>query len=891
LSNWDIKRVIGQIAGRDFAKSVLEKELESNDRTVRDLTRGISVQWGGKFREKFVARQGHSWQAERAIEAIYLANTDTDIEAAFTSAFVAHLLTQQVSMISDFLDFLGIAHQEGNFNEEGVTKFDETKVEKAIAEISETYSLFNVRMYLAVAGIRNEFWATSLWAGLDQLSEGGNVSDRGEISEISERLPDAVTPVNSSILDDLMTKAIVDSVGDAGGAFPVRFIEDAIDELITMNISRSQSYFHRGFFHALTGTEDRTPSLEDNESRRRWELVGEIFGLARLTEPEKLVACWSSNSTELGRLMTERHPAGPRILPVLFNALWDADLHSDALGLLRPEVLATCTDEFKQELLNAARSHRVKGLVDDARIIADALWAAVKVGEGVEREFVGELLRERAVCMRTQGHFQDAIELLEYMLEDSFDELQGDLEGLLGLCKANFRRVSEVTCLVEADQVNSSVDRLREQKMHFQKAANSDHPLAIAIGNHCLGVLAFLESETETAVDHLSSAYSAAIRSAQMNTNGAFIGQIQTSLALAIVVEADETRFHQASDLLSSANITKLVIPEWVASRMIDNVVLISDESTRSELLVALVNYSPGSIDHLLQQTSEATNLVPDKILAEVIDASESTSTDMVDRWSYSAWLAARYISVGELDNASRYLDLLESMAFERPRFRAPFIELLNTDRKFDGAWSSEDVTWSLVGIHEREADYEGAIRVLRSQFHTYAAEENWPQAFGIYERASKYALPSELLEDMEGRLRGEFQTTEMPSAEELDKTIDEPVKILFVGGNEIHQKYDEGIRKNLAESAPWITVDFEHPGWGGNWGDTADRLRNRFTDYDALVVMTLIRTNLGRALRKHTNATGLVWTSCTGAGRQFIERSIIDCGVLAQKKRHNGST
>ena len=891
MSEWNIKRVIDQITGRDFAKSVLEKDLESNEETARLLVRGISDQWEGRFRDKFIIRQGRTWQAERAIVAIYLTDTDEDIESAFESAFTGHLLSQQVALISDFLDELGVPHVGGGFNGDDLPDLDDDDFERAVEKVVDSYPRTDVGLYLAIADMRGQFRSKQLGASLDQLFDREISTRQTDQSEQADLIPDAVVPQHSTILDDLMTKSIVESIGGAGGALPVNFIEDAIDELITMDTSRHQSYFHRGFFHALAGTEDTTPSLEENESRRRWELVGEVFGLARLAEPEKLIACWSNNSTELERLMIERHPTGPRILPILFNALWNANLHSAALGLLRPEVLATCTHDFKHELLGAARSHRLKGLVDDARVIVDALWSAVTVGEGAEREFAAELLRERAVCLRTQGHFQDAVEVLESMLEDSFPELEGDLAGLLGLCKANFRRVSEVTCLVNADQVNMFAERLRDQKIHFDKAAGSDHALAIAIGSHCLGVLAFLENDAKSAVDYLSSAYSAAVRSPQTNVNGVFISQIQTSLALSIVAAADETRFHQASDLLSSVGVKKLVIPEWIATRMIDNVVLISDESIRNEILIALVDYSPDAVGHLLSQTQEDTQLVPAKIVSDLADATESGSTDMITRWSYATWLATRTMAVGDLDDASGYLDLLESMAFERPRFRECFIELLSTEGKFDDAWSSEDITWSLVGIYEREGDYEGAVRVLRSQFHTYAAEENWAQAFGVYERASKYALPSELLDDMAGRLRGEFQSTELPSTENFDENIDDPVKILFVGGSEIHQKYDEGIRKSLASSAPWITVDFEHPGWGGNWGDTADRLRNRFTNYDALVVMTLIRTNLGRALRKHTNTTGIVWVSCTGAGRQFIERSIVDCGVLALKKRSREST
>jgi tetratricopeptide (TPR) repeat protein len=890
MSTWTIKQVIVQLAGSALAKSVLEKELASNEGTSRFVIRGIRDQWEGRFREKFIVRQGIAWQADRAVTAIRSPETDPDIETAFEAAFVNHILEQHINMVSEFLDTLGIAHKEGSFQEEQVTDFDETDVAQAVEKISETYPLADVRLYLAVAGIRMEFWSNSLWAALDRILDDETPSPEVESPESTELVPDAVIPMHSTVLDNLMTKAIIESIGGEGGSLGVNFIEDAIDELITMDLSRHQSYFHRGYFHALVRTKDRTPSLEDNEPRRRWELVGEVFGLARLSDPEMLIACWSENSTELVRLMTERHPAGPRVLPVLFRALWDAKLHSDALGLLRPEVVATCTSEFKGELLSTARSHRLQGLVDDARTILDALDSAVQIGDGEERHYVSELYRERAVCMRTQGHFEDAVSLLEAMLEDSPQEMEGDLEGLMGLCKANFRRVSEVTYLVSADQVNTMKERLSEQSDHFQKASNSDLSLAVAIGSHCLGILAFLEGDAEQASILLSKAYSAALRSAQTNINAAFIAQVQISLAIAIVTAADETRFHQASELLGSVNNDKLIIPEWIASRTIDNAVLIPDESVRGEILIALVGYSPDSREHLLAQTSEATHLVPVGIVSEVVNAINATSTDMVSRWNYSGWLALRHVADGDFESASRCLDMLESMAFERQRFREPFIELLAADGKYDGAWSTEDIAWSLVGIHEREADYEGAVGVLRKQFHTYAAEESWLEAFGVFERAKNYGLPAKILEDMEGRLTGEFASTDLPPGEELDELITEPVRVLFVGGNEIQQKYDADIQKNLATSAPWISVDFEHPGWGGNWGDTADQLRSRFPNYDALVVMTLIRTNLGRALRKHTNNEGLVWVSCTGAGRNFIERSIMDGAALAVKKRRNGS-
>ena len=890
MTSWNIERVIRQLAGKEFAKSVLAKALESNPEAREHLPHGISHQSNGRFRERFVARMSPEWQAHHALAALFSSGTNADIELAFESAFVTHIMAYHQKMIGTFLDSLNIRHEGGTIENIEDYELTNQKVNAAVGSLLESFAANDVRMYLAVAGIRMPKWSGVLWEALERTPSDSDTPATSEPEESSENVPPAVIPEHSTILDDIMTKAIVESVGGEGGALPAGYMEDAIDELITMDFSRDKSYFHRGFFHALTNTQDQTPSLEQTEPRRQWELVGEVFGLARQPDAKLLVDCWNSKSMELVRLMTERHPAGPRILPILWGALWESNLHTDALGLLRPEVLAACALEFKDKLLEEARAHRLLGLVDEARVIVDALDSATTIGDADQGGYVFELQRELAVCMRTQGHFDEAATLLQRLIEDSPDETIGDLNGLLGLCLANYRRVSEVTCLIEADQVKSSAERIREQLKYFEKAAQAEESLAVAIGCHCLGILAFLEGDAHAASGLLSRAFSAANRNSQTAGNADFMGQIQVALAMSIMLTVDEKRFNQAAEQLDSLSIENVTIPEWIATRLIDHAILVSDERSRHKLLKSMIDFAPGARDHLLAQTATEPGLLPEMIVRDLQGEIELAKTNHETKWRLTSWLAVRYAAEQDNDSTAHCLDLLEQIAIEHPLFRERYVAMYEQEGMFESAWSREEIVWSVAGIHEREANYESAVGILRGQFHDYAADDHWIEAYGILERARTYGLPAETLRDMEGRFLGQFESAELPTDEFENSPAVDPVRVLFVGGNEIHAKYDGGIQKSLAESAPWITVDFEHPGFGGNWGETANQLISRFPSYDALVVMTLIRTNLGRALRRHTDPDGLVWVACTGAGRQSIERSIRSGASLALKKRQRNS-
>jgi len=889
-STWSIKRVVNELSDSKQATDLLRERIETDGLTKQRVIHGITEQWGGRFRKVFVERMGADWQSERALLALNSTDAHSSIQEAFQSAYQSHVESSSTEIITKFLDSLNIAHTNGSIDNPDDYDLATEEVLALVTSMRQQYADEDLSLYLAVAGLDMPGWSSALWTTLDAIREDTNIRAVEELHIEDEIVPEAVIPELSTILDDIVTRAIVASVAGEEGTPPPSFLEDGIDELITLNTSRSRSYFHRGYFHALVGTDDRTPSSEQNEQRRQWELTGKLFGLARRADGNSVLDCWTENSGEIERLMGTRHGAGPRVLPLVWRALWESQNHSDALRLLRPEVLANTTLPFKTELLENAKSHRRSGLVDEARVILDALESALEI-EDVETEgYVVELLRERAVCIRTQGLFEEAATLISELIDSSAEELSGDLHALLGLCKAQFRTVSEVTCLVEADQVPAEARRLREQIEHFELALKSEQSVAVAIGAHCLGVLAFLEKNPNDATDLLSKSQSAALRGRQSSSNRPFIDQIQIALALSTVLALEQSRFSQAVETLGDVKREDHVIPEWAASGLIDVALYVSDQKLRLDLLTALVNFAPNSRDYLMGQAATDPEYVPESIADEIRTEFVADITSPEDKWKYGVFLSKWYVAMSDLDSARECLDYLERLALDHDRFKTSFTDLFKVEGQFGSSWSQEDISWSLVGIYERVNEYENAIEILRQQFHFYAAEGMWAEAYGVFERTKSYGLDPKLHADMERRILGEFETTELPLEDNQDLGPEERINVLFVGGHEPHAKYDERIKSVLAEKTPWINVDFAHPGWSTNWSETAETLISRFPNYDALVIMTLIRTNLGRKLRKVTKENGLVWISCTGGGRKSVEQAVRRGAELALRKKERDS-
>lgn len=111
-------------------------------------------------------------------------------------------------------------------------------------------------------------------------------------------------------------------------------------------------------------------------------------------------------------------------------------------------------------------------------------------------------------------------------------------------------------------------------------------------------------------------------------------------------------------------------------------------------------------------------------------------------------------------------------------------------------------------------------------------------------------------------------------------------VLVLFVGGNETQSRSRSSVeRAMLAAHGDTVTVEWFSTGWGSNWAAAAAAIESRYIEADVLILMTFIRTMLGRRLRRTAGEADIPWVACTGHGRASIERAI-DRAVAVSRSR-----
>jgi hypothetical protein len=110
-------------------------------------------------------------------------------------------------------------------------------------------------------------------------------------------------------------------------------------------------------------------------------------------------------------------------------------------------------------------------------------------------------------------------------------------------------------------------------------------------------------------------------------------------------------------------------------------------------------------------------------------------------------------------------------------------------------------------------------------------------------------------------------------------------VRVIYVGGNEIQQRYEKDIVAELAIEHPNLSVDFVYPGWSSNWAPVADGIKSRLGDYDGLVLSYFVRTIFGRTVRKMCTDS-CPWWAAPGHGKASIKRGILAAARHAATRR-----
>lgn len=680
-----------------------------------------------------------------------------------------------------------------------------------------------------------------------------------------------------SAVDHIMIRATLSVANDVHGAPSPEQLRRGVEEFVRLNADRRCSTFHLGFLVAAgTASESLAPLRGD---RQRWFHFGRICGLIHLGDDEALVKeCMDHRRTVLElvnhrlmgavitggvvrALMVDHAPIAAEMLSAREHPLAGAlDLYRDAYWWARMLVISARSSEA--EPLFAA----LEGL-------------PLRINDEVaERQRHADLVRRRTNCRRSLDDFVAAEALLDTVGLAELDERTlAQHHAERGLVAARIRHLSHLSFPADESDRIALRERLVAAEKHFSTALEHDPQDLRA--TYALGVLAACERDHAASLNLLERAEAGLKRDPVLSRT-------------ALIPRA---RFHRAAATLA-------LLEPGTDAAAVDSAVQSIEEGYRPPMMTVLEalealethgsRHTARFVAAAVEVVDDLEPLVPalislladhhDELLEPVGRLVVQTRLPRGSRFElHGAMLraAARLGDEHTLATSVEALDDLVSTACDVDLDRR-WAEMLEQEPSLREALDPAEADLLRAGVLQRIGDLAEAREAIIHLLYRVSQ--------GAIDRYDHEDL-LELLERL-GAGEGEIEPLRRLARPRPDQVgpaqLDRPVHVLFAGGNETQEQYESQIEEALLERfGPSLTVQWFRPGWDMNWSKDAERIEAAMPLADAIVIMTYMRTNLGRRLRKAAKGYDLIWRSCTGQGRASLERSIVSAveGVLTK--------
>jgi hypothetical protein len=723
-------------------------------------------------------------------------------------------------------------------------------------------------------------------AGLTELS--GPVSDwlaaRCGDARRRERLTKAVGRVGSDPIDrlsplDAMIGRAVTAAGltgsDGESSSELVLAREALEELIRLDVSRPLSWRYYGHVLERLGVA-RSQGLQPLDEECQLQLLlGRVQALAASGPSERFDALVRAEPDRIERLLGRAEAAS--VAAAVLGAHFEERRFVHLLGLI-----PTACAGWDRMLANVSRG--VEALLEQGqpgvaevrlRAVQEALlrWTREAnddaIEAGLERHAAAVALL-RAECRRRRGEFAGASRILE-----TIDAGFLDAEGLAarareaGLAAAQIKGLNTVRVPKAVAERVQLAERLTRARHHLEAALDADPGQLVA--TVLLGLLACCVGDDPSAVAHLDGV-------ALDETNESPLAPLATPL-----------RFHRALAKL------RLLEPG-------------TDEGAYQEMAAALFSgYAPSGDDLVSGAVALGTHGSPHTGAFVALAAGDAPDLPTLRKLADLVMALARQgdaqaaeaaevlVADGRLSRPMRYelaeaalanADLRGDMpATERlvaiaddvlvrassPELEGRFAELLAVNDTLRDLLDPAQADALRVDVLRRIGRVDEALAIAASLFHRAASG-----ATPGLDPADLLELVTELGAPPEDVARLSRLLPRPAVAGEPNAPRGRQVRVVFVGGDETQQRYVEQIdamfaaRYGGAAEVLWFLS-----GWTSNWAAYAERIAEAYTVADAVVVMTFVRTNLGRWVRRTAGEAGLPWLACTGHGRASIERAI----------------
>ena len=478
------------------ATSYLAEEADARKRLNRIVARARN------FRPATVQR----WPEEKVVKAIRHVPLNDDPRVA-EPLLQCHHLPGQSDMVIAFMNGLGVPHDKGKVESLSVIDAKEDVVSSATREIVEQFGLraaavylLTLRLFGAPAGETGRAWLQKLLeapgaAAATEADESAATKEDAVEGHAGEDHPDQDDPTRQpsfTTLDRLLILAAVNTAQGIEGALDEDQLDDVVDELVKLNASRHQSYFHAGFRDVLFDKPVGEELPAANEPRLLWYWTGAIQGWARRERWDCIVREHATNPAirKLGDGSTEPSVAAVRYIA---EALRHEGLVTEIAQLVEVPALVRQPALFEL-LLDAATELLGKGDAAKAlpffELLMETRSELEKLGLPPTERILLDAHRRMAHCLRHLHQHRRAQALLGDLLDQDPDpNIHAMVHADLGLLAGGFDALEEVVLPLRHDELAGFLERLAEGVEHFRQSVDIDTAYS-AHGHYCLGVLA-----------------------------------------------------------------------------------------------------------------------------------------------------------------------------------------------------------------------------------------------------------------------------------------------------------------------------------------------------------------------------------------------------------------
>ena len=832
------------------------------------------------------------WPEEKVVKAIRHVPLNDDPRLA-EPLLQCHHLPGQSDMVIAYLNGLGVSHDQGKVESLSVIDAKEDVVRSATREIVEQFGLraaavylLTLRLFGAPAGEAGRAWLQELLEAPDgaaalESDETAAPEEEAVEDDAEEDQPEQDDPTRQpsfTTLDGLLILAAVNTAQGIEGALDEDQLDDVVDELVKLNASRHQSYFHAGFRDVLFDKPVGEELPATNKSRLRWYWTGAVQGWARRERWDCIVREHATNPVikELGNGTNE--PSVAAVLHIA-EALRHEGQTTELPQFVKVRALVEKPALFKL-LLDAATDLLGKGDAAKALPLFELLMKTrrelEKRGVSPTERILLDAHRRMAHCLRHLHQHRRARRLLGDLLKQDPDpNIRAMVHADLGLLAGGFDALEEVVLPLRNDELAGFLERLAKGVDHFQRSVDIDSAYS-AHGHYCLGVLALglavKDDEFRDAERHLQFTRIRFSETADSYSNS-LVEHANLYFGIAKAQHLSEDKLAHAADVMTKSMASGARIPGYLVEQTIEMLVLAEEKGDLHRVVSAIIDAEGGRVLDELAKCEPALDHCPtlcDALKARAQSEGRTSSARAADL--RSALLG--FQRQGNPEAAAEALDGLDKLAQDGVGV-SEFLELLEDRSRYEPAWDWDDATIARARCLEARGRYLDAVHVLQDLFHRLATQEReagLDDAAGVLARIRGYGIDPSSYSNLTDRYNA-LAAQETEAAPLSDSAPARGVRVLVVGGAEQQARAEDMVLRRLRDTDPHIHVTFIQTGWSENWGRKFGEIEGAMASHDALVIMRFMRTHLGRRIREKW--TGGPWRSCWGGGQGAVVEAV----------------